>query len=58
MFDQPARGFDTDATLEGFIKSEVELPVEGTPFSPPAWFGAEVTGQKTYANAQMAEQLH
>ena len=33
--------------------AEVELPETSTPFTPPSWFGEEVTGDPRYYNANL-----
>ena len=33
--------------------AEVELPETSTPFTPPSWFGKEVTGDPRYYNANL-----
>ncbi len=42
--------------LEGLVTVEVEFGSEGEAgdFSPPGWFGREVTGDVSYSNQQMA----
>jgi len=44
--------------LEGLFTVEVEFESESasTGFSPPSWFGREVTGNVAYSNQQMARQ--
>ena len=44
--------------LEGLFTVEVEFDSEpaSTGFSPPGWFGREVTGDVAYSNQQMARQ--
>lgn len=44
--------------LEGLLTVEVEFEsaAASTDFSPPAWFGREVTGDIAYSNQQMARQ--
>lgn len=43
--------------LDGLIIAEVEFPSVDYPFTPPSWFGKEVTGDKRYTNARMARKL-
>lgn len=43
--------------LKGLVLAEVELPAEDTPFTPPAWFGIEVTKEKGYSNFSLAERV-
>jgi CYTH domain-containing protein len=45
-----------DGALAGFSAVEVEFdsPADGAAFSPPAWFGREVTGDERYSNARLA----
>jgi CYTH domain-containing protein len=45
-----------EAGLEGLMTLEVELPDEAaaTAFTPPAWAGADVTGDARYANQSLA----
>ncbi|MCL2407568.1 MAG: CYTH domain-containing protein [Defluviitaleaceae bacterium] len=42
--------------LDGFLTVEVEFPDEAAEaaFVPPPWFGAEVTGDYRYSNAELA----
>jgi CYTH domain-containing protein len=42
--------------LEGLLVAEVEFPDEASAarFSPPDWFGAEVTGNRAYLNETLA----
>jgi CYTH domain-containing protein len=42
--------------LAGLCTAEVELPSEGAAaaFTPPAWFGEELTGQTAWSNAALA----
>jgi adenylate cyclase len=44
--------------LDGLFTVEVEFTSEqaSREFSPPAWFGREVTGDVSYSNQQMARQ--
>lgn len=46
--------------LAGLKVVEVEFPDEeqARRFSPPAWFGREVTGDPAYSNAQLATSAH
>lgn len=46
------------AELEGLVTVEVEFGSEaaGRDFSPPGWFGDEVTGDVAYSNQQMARR--
>jgi adenylate cyclase len=39
----------------GLVIAEVELPSPDAIFSPPAWFGAEVTGVQKYYNAELRQ---
>jgi CYTH domain-containing protein len=45
-----------DGSLAGFAAVEVEFdsPGESAAFSPPGWFGREVTGDARYSNARLA----
>jgi len=38
----------------GLVLAEIELAAEGQAFAPPAWLGAEVTGDARYVNANLA----
>lgn len=38
----------------GLVVAEIELDAEGQAFAPPAWLGAEVTGDGRYVNANLA----
>lgn len=40
----------------GLVLAEIELESEGQSFVPPAWLGAEVTGDGRYVNANLAVQ--
>jgi CYTH domain-containing protein len=42
--------------LEGLLTAEVEFPSEeaSRSFTPPDWFGDEVTGEARYANQSLA----
>ena len=42
--------------LAGLVSDEIEFPTEDAArdFSPPPWLGEEVTGDKTYANQNLA----
>lgn len=40
----------------GLYIAEVELPSEDTPFTPPAWFGLEVSRDFRYHNSQLAKR--
>src|SRR5919108_3462281 len=42
--------------LDGLVVAEVEVPSarESAQFTPPPWFGKEVTGDQRYQNAQLA----
>ena len=40
----------------GLVIAEVELPTKRTKFIPPDWLGREVTEQKKYNNANLAQQ--
>lgn len=40
--------------LDGLVMVEVELPAADAPFSPPHWFGEEVTGNLLYTNASLS----
>ena len=42
--------------LTGLILAEVELPSETTPFTPPVWFGPEVSEDSQYSNIRLAEK--
>jgi adenylate cyclase len=39
---------------QGLILAEVELPSETAEIAPPAWLGAEVTGNPQYYNSRLA----
>ena len=39
----------------GLVVAKLELPDEGTPFTKPAWVGAEVTGDERYYNANLCQ---
>ena len=39
----------------GLIIAEVELPEEHTPFTPPDWFGGEVSHDFRYHNSQLSK---
>jgi adenylate cyclase len=43
--------------LEGFVKVEVEFPDEASraAFTPPTWFGREVSSEKWAKNSRLAE---
>lgn len=43
--------------LINLIIAEVELPSEDHPFTPPDWFGTEITGKKAYSNVALAMAL-
>lgn len=45
-----------EGALAGLCTVEVELPTDeaAAAFSPPSWFGEELTGQKTWSNAALA----
>ena len=38
----------------GLVMAELELASAAETFTPPAWLGAEVTGDHRYSNAQLA----
>ena len=40
----------------GLVVAEVEFPDQATAekFSPPAWLGAEITGERRYSNVRLA----
>ena len=40
----------------GLLIAEVELPGEDTPFTPPDWFGVEVSADFRYHNSQLSKQ--
>jgi CYTH domain-containing protein len=42
--------------LAGLLTAEIEFPSEAAArdFSPPPWLGEEVTGDRTYANQNLA----
>jgi CYTH domain-containing protein len=42
--------------LAGLVVVEVEFPDEqaASAFTPPSWFGRELTGEKPYANRSLA----
>ena len=40
----------------GLLIAEVELPSEDTPFTPPSWFGVEVSADFRYHNSQLAKR--
>ena len=42
--------------LDGLLSAEVEFPSEEASdlFTPPEWFGREVTGDKAYKNQSLA----
>ncbi|HEX8371144.1 MAG TPA: CYTH domain-containing protein [Chthoniobacterales bacterium] len=40
------------------IIAEVELPSETTPFTPPLWFGMEVSRDFRYHNSQLSKRPH
>ena len=44
--------------LSGLVLAEVELPSEDYEFTPPDWFGEEVTDDFTYANVNLAESSY
>lgn len=45
-----------EGALAGLCTVEVEFPTEDAAlaFAPPAWFGAELTGQRGWSNAELA----
>ncbi len=45
-----------EAALTGLVVVEVEFPSisDADAFTPPAWFGAELTGDVRYSNARLA----
>jgi CYTH domain-containing protein len=45
-----------DGALDGLLTAEVEFPDEAAAhaFTAPAWMGADVTGDKRYANQSLA----
>lgn len=39
----------------GLVIAEIELPAEDAAFARPAWLGREVTGERAYTNAALAQ---
>ena len=49
--------FFRNPELDGLWLAEVELRAVDQPFTPPAWFGREITHERGWTNIELAERL-